>query len=1457
MKKIVSLIVLLLLSMYVYSAEQFKIYSTSLIKKHPSRLQVGVIEVKDTKLNSIDVCIALPDFKIEKHFDNLVASNHKVVFEFPVLDKAVSANVLIVSDGEQLYNEVVAFNPPKKWTIYDVQVSHHDLGYADYYHMMRRDVREMGIEMALEFARKTDSWPKESQFHWTVETSEPMIRYLHRQPKAVVTELVERINKGQISLGGIHNSVSTEHMGFESMARLFYTPNRYICDWLGIAPSKTALNDDVVGFSRSLATYSKEADIPYFMFGRNSSVKEFDTAEDYAAFYWMSPDKDSKMTLFKSWHYYSPDRLIKYDWDEISSLCKRYEDNVNYPYSCLLAEDSYDFGMPDFANVEGIRNWNADYENPVLVSATFDMYFDDLNSQQDKGSFPVYVEDIPNAWADEDASDVEFSNWAHKLHSEIPTMEKWATITSALSGKPFPWIDVFQAYNGLLSWAEHTNGVYSEGAIFVPHSLTDTTAANVVYYEIEQEMHRDLIRESQEAKLKAEEKIMPAFDRLLTTASKFSVVVSNPLTCLRSDFVSFNLPDGMIVDKIIDNVSGEDIDFQYKDRHSVLFFSENVPSMGYKTYSLVLKKGIVPDIQYQHAEIPRLETDFYRVEFDKKTGSIASLYDKGLQRELVDQQAKFKLNEYYYLLFKGDSYQDGKNEYHPVDATFDVIKGSIADIVVAHVKAEGADEIVQKAIFYKNSNRIDFEITFDKKSSGRSIDDYRNYSPNGKEALFYCLPFNIPDFKIHHDLTAGVVEPIEDQLKGSTTNYYAFQSFSDISNDDWGITLATVEPNLVEYGHPRAAYWAKGEDYESIMKKADKSHFYLYLLNNMFFTNVRIDQPGPKSFNWSIKPHAGNWQKGESYMFGRYISNPLQAYISKGKRQGLLPLDQFSFVEVDQKGVFCTTIKPAEANGEGYILRFVDVEGKSCPVRVDVNFINKISKANFTNLVEVDCNNELAIKNDNSFSFYMPAFGVKTIRVIPESVSDGKVVSVQAKALSDRKIYLKWNVEKKNDNIAYYNIYRATERDFTPDISSYVATVDDTEYLDAPCLRTMGWKSNIINPSTTYYYKIIPVNKYNKPGVCSDVISVCTLSDSVVDDLPHKVQGLNATRISSISGHNYVALYFYTNIENDVVKYEIYRGKNSSFTLDEASKIGEVDVNEKIDHTTPHGFARVVRKLGDYCSQLYIDQDVEAFTTYYYCVVPVDNKGRRGESSDFVSVKTKVASLQIEGNISFIGQTDVKVKNPNIEDYQIRYTTDGKIPTVSSTPYTGPVKISSDVLFTAGLFDDSGKLLGVTSKLFKVMKDYHVTYNTPYSSKWPGAGDITLIDGQRGGLTLGSLWQGFEVADLDIVVDMKSLQDIHSVSLGCLQNTGTFVFLPTYVEVQVSDDGVNYTKVGRIDAVREWQRLDSKKVDMNVSFASKKCRYVRIFAKNIEKNPEWHPFAGSKSWLFVDEVIIE
>jgi hypothetical protein len=39
--------------------------------------------------------------------------------------------------------------------------------------------------------------------------------------------------------------------------------------------------------------------------------------------------------------------------------------------------------------------------------------------------------------------------------------------------------------------------------------------------------------------------------------------------------------------------------------------------------------------------------------------------------------------------------------------------------------------------------------------------------------------------------------------------------------------------------------------------------------------------------------------------------------------------------------------------------------------------------------------------------------------------------------------------------------------------------------------------------------------------------------------------------------------------------------------------------------------------------------------------------------------------------------------------------------------------------------------------------------------------------------------------------------------------------------------------------------------------AEKEARFVRIKARNVGICPDWHPGAGGKAWLFVDEIVVE
>ena len=45
--------------------------------------------------------------------------------------------------------------------------------------------------------------------------------------------------------------------------------------------------------------------------------------------------------------------------------------------------------------------------------------------------------------------------------------------------------------------------------------------------------------------------------------------------------------------------------------------------------------------------------------------------------------------------------------------------------------------------------------------------------------------------------------------------------------------------------------------------------------------------------------------------------------------------------------------------------------------------------------------------------------------------------------------------------------------------------------------------------------------------------------------------------------------------------------------------------------------------------------------------------------------------------------------------------------------------------------------------------------------------------------------------------------------------------------------------------------------DLTVATGRGEARYVRIVARNVGTCPPWHPGAGGKAWLFVDEIIVE
>jgi len=866
----------------------------------------------------------------------------------------------------------ITWKPQKHWQVYLAHYSHHDLGFTDLPTNVLHEY-DAFYDQILLFCEETDNWPDESKFRYVVEQFWSLQHFIENRPKKMVDKLIKYIREGRIEVTALFGNQITELCGHEELIRLMY-PSFSLKRKYDVKICSAALND-IPGLSWGLATILPGAGVKCFAAGIPGCYFGEDKKKVHpfwdekktlplnvpGALRWKGPD-DAQVLFWYNIH--GKGELYLWSYPEALSevtnalnLLKKQ----SYPFNFVLYTvrgGSRDNAPPSLRPSHIVKEWNDKWIYPKLCLATYSDFFEQL--EKCKNALPVFRGELPNTDYTVGAiSTARETGINRTTHEELLSAEKFATIAASITNYPYPKSSIREAYQDMLLYDEHTWGMadpigpaqdahWSEKSGFAYRAaalsqdilsksvnkivdeikLSDDGCHIIVFNSLSKE-RTDVVRVPFSTYSPCGQPMHTRYQNgksLLVSGSAIGRnIINPPIDLMEKPF------------DLIDMETGENVSYQIFELNSpkapvpyaasryalgqvnraklfeIVFVAEGIPATGYKTYRIVPKEKTTSFESSIVVGESSLENRYFRIVLNPQTGTIESIYDKQLSREIVDKDAPHKLNQLILRWAK-----TGKEE-SPQKATIrkgesDPVYGSL----IVSSNGTGCPQLTQEIILYDKVKRIDV--------ANRILRDSTPFLE-----IYFAFPFLMDNPHFQFEGSNSVIEPLEDQFPGSNSDYYTMQHWADVSDEKVGITLSSIEapiiefgglwPGYVSYAHHAVTPPGFGHKFRKL-GEFTKGYMYSYVMNNNFRTNFQNVQVTDALFRYSLTTHEGNWKQGRAHDFGWTISNPLISVCMNGKKEGTLK-KSMSFCQIDQPNVFLLILKQAE-DGNGLIVRLME-----------------------------------------------------------------------------------------------------------------------------------------------------------------------------------------------------------------------------------------------------------------------------------------------------------------------------------------------------------------------------------------------------------------------------------------------------------------------------------------------------------------------------------------------------
>ena len=720
--------------------------------------------------------------------------------------------------------------------------------------------------------------------------------WIERTDPDLYQKIEEAIEKGAWDpVGGMWTESDCNIPGGESWVRQLLYGQRYYRERFGAAPT-LGWNPDSFGYNWNMPQMFAKAGIEAFITQKLSWNDT--TVFPYHLFWWEAPDGSRILAYLPTGGYterLDPDRLV--------SQLMRFEENTGFKEMLVLFGLGNHGGGP---NREMLLRARMLKQQPIFPRIEFIRAHDyiKLLKKKDLSNLPVwrselYLEGHRGTLTTQ--SETKRNN--RKSEALLETAEKAAAVANLL-GADYPKEALESAWKLVL---------FNQF-----HDILPGSSITPVY------------RDADEDYAKANKLTRRALDHALDAIAaktaapgggRRTLLVFNPLSWKRDGLVRITLPPGAPEAIEVIDTNGNTIDSQIipsedgLDR-DLLFIAEGMPPLGYAYYTLRAATAQAAQAEV-NPDVTTIENDYLRIEVDRSSGNIVSIFDKingwetlapgeeGNRLELFENRPSYwdAWNIGYtgrsWTLDEADSVE--LIEQGPVRSVIRVKKSFLGLSKANRAPTAGfpSSFFVQDIILYNGSPRLDIVLRTDWWEDHTLLKVAFPFAVESKVAT-YEIPF------------AAIERPtVRDEPWQKARFEVSVHRWADLSAGERGVSLL----NDSKYGIDTLG---------NVMR--------LTIHTSPLWPDPVADR-GKHTTTYSVYPHAGTWREAGTVRRAQELNLPLIArFVDPGG--GESPLKR-SFVNIDSDHVDLTCVKLAE-DGGGFILRFVETIGEKEDVTVEL-----------------------------------------------------------------------------------------------------------------------------------------------------------------------------------------------------------------------------------------------------------------------------------------------------------------------------------------------------------------------------------------------------------------------------------------------------------------------------------------------------------------------------------------